>query len=369
MRFSVFLVGRSEDASQDAFVMNALTDHALEAEELGFDAVFVPDHHFTGYAPMASDPYLYVAYLAGRMKTNRMHFGTSVTTMPLHHPIRFVERVNLLDQITGGKVLIGIGSGTTPEEMIGLGVNFRDASRISEENFDLAMALWGKDPEDAPIEFDTGTYKGALVQRIVPTTYSDRRPRIMTVALKEASMRRAAERAWPAFIPSFTPPQIAVSDPFDHAARHFGRYRDALGSYGHSETAIAEALDWTTHSYQCVHVAETNAQARDELMWILERYQAAVDREHAFNKQAEQLSGINLPAAPSAVTEEWIATWCAYGSPETVAAELARYRDIGIGNVLMGFTNGPLTPERLALSQSSMRLFAHDVMPRLREAR
>lgn len=366
MRFSVFLVGRSESPADDAFVMNALTDHALEAEELGFDAIFTPDHHFTGYAPMASDPYLYTAYLAGRMKTDRMHFGTSVTTMPLHHPIRFVERVNLLDQITGGKVLIGIGSGTTPEEMIGLGINFKDASRIAEENFQIAMSLWDKKSADAPVVFDTGTYKGALVQRIVPTTYNERRPRIMSVALKDASIQRAAQRGWPAFILSFTPPQLAVMDPYDHSARHFARYVEALNSYGHSETQIAEALEWTTHSYQCVHVAPTDAQAREELLWILEKYQAAIEREHIFNKQAEHLSGIDLPDPPNALSEEWIKTWCAYGSPATVATELKRYTDLGIGNVLMGFTNGPLTPDRLALSRSSMRLFASDVIPRLK---
>jgi len=366
MRFSVFLVGRSESPADDGFVMNALTEHALEAEELGFDAVFTPDHHFTGYAPMASDPYLYAAYLAGRMKTSRMHIGTSVTTMPLHHPIRFVERVNQLDHITGGKVLIGIGSGTTPEEMIGFGVNFKDASRIAEENFEIAMSVWDKKPEDPPIVFDTGAYKGALVQRIVPGTFSERRPRIMSVALKDASIQRAAKNAWPAFILAFTPPSIAVMDPFDHAARHFQRYVEALNSYGHSDTAIAEALEWTTHSYQCVHVAPTDQQARDELMWILEKYQAAIEREHVFNKQAEGLSGINLPDPPNALSEEWISTWCAYGSPDTVAKELKKYSDLGIGNVLMGFTNGPLTPERLALSRSSMRLFASDVMPQLK---
>lgn len=158
-------------------------------------------------------------------------------------------------------------------------------------------------------------------------------------------------------------------DPFDHAARHFGRYVEALKSYNHSESAIAEALEWTTHSYQCVHVAPTDKQARDELMWILEKHQAAVEREHVFNKQAEHLSGINLPAPPNALSEEWITTWCAYGSPDTVAKELARYEELGIGNVLVGFTNGPLTAERLALTQSSTRLFASDVMPRFRKGR
>lgn len=48
--------------------MQSLIDHARQAEDRGFDAVFMPDHHFTGYAPMSSDPFVFAAYLAGQLK-------------------------------------------------------------------------------------------------------------------------------------------------------------------------------------------------------------------------------------------------------------------------------------------------------------
>ena len=73
-----------------------LVEHAKKAHTAGFEAVFLPDHHFTGYMPMASDPFIFAAYLAAQLKD--MHFGFSVTSIPLHSPVRFVERVNILDQ-------------------------------------------------------------------------------------------------------------------------------------------------------------------------------------------------------------------------------------------------------------------------------
>ncbi|WP_159306911.1 LLM class flavin-dependent oxidoreductase, partial [Klebsiella pneumoniae] len=109
-------------------------------------------------APMSSDPFVFAAYLAGQLK--KIHFGMSVTTVPLHHPVRFAERVNLLDQLTEGRLLVGIGSGTTPEEMIGFGVNYKDASSLLQENLDLVQRLWEKNIEDDPIIFETGHYKG-----------------------------------------------------------------------------------------------------------------------------------------------------------------------------------------------------------------
>src|ERR1044072_1129738 len=119
MRFSTFLNGRAMSPDQDRQVMLASIAQAQLAEELGFAAVFQPDHHFTGYAPWASDPFLLAAYLGATLK--KIHFGFSVTSVPLHHPIRFVERINILDQLTDGKLLGGIGSGTPPEGMSGFG--------------------------------------------------------------------------------------------------------------------------------------------------------------------------------------------------------------------------------------------------------
>ena len=236
MRFSVFLVGRSTAPEFDREVIQGLTQHARDAESLGFDAVFMPDHHFTGYAPMSSDPFMFAAYLAPQLK--RMHFGMSVTTVPLHHPVRFAERINLLDQLTGGRLLVGIGSGTTPEEMIGFGVNYKETGRVAQENLDIAEQLWNKRLEDAPIQFDTGHYKGALVQRIVPRPYRERHAPLMSVALREASALRAAQSGYPAFIPAFTPPKIGGTEPLSHVTKYFKVYKDALLAAGHPQEVV-----------------------------------------------------------------------------------------------------------------------------------
>ncbi|MEO7247378.1 MAG: LLM class flavin-dependent oxidoreductase [Novosphingobium sp.] len=129
MRFSVFLNARSTAPDQDRKLMQDLEAHALAASQKGFDAIFMPDHHFNGYMPMASDSFIFAAYLCAKMPN--MHFGFSVVSVPLHHPVRFAERVNILDQLTGGKLLVGVGSGTTPEEMIGFAVNYKDASQLA----------------------------------------------------------------------------------------------------------------------------------------------------------------------------------------------------------------------------------------------
>ncbi|WP_431927964.1 LLM class flavin-dependent oxidoreductase [Amycolatopsis tucumanensis] len=366
MHFSAFLTTRSAGPADDRPVIEAMVDHAVEAERLGFDAVFLPDHHFTGYAPPASDPVVFAAYLAAKLP--RLHFGFSVQTIPLHHPVRFAERLNLIDQLTDGKVLVGTGSGTTPEEMIGLGINYKDTAQLSVSNLEIVERLWAKKISDPPVEFDNGHYRGSVVSRIVPAPYSADGPQLMSVAARPSSTQRAADKAQPAFILAFTPPTIDDGRPLEHLRRYFQAYREALEAAGHDEARVARALEWTTHTYQHVHLAETDEQAEEELQLLMEQYQEAIEREHVANAAAERITGVALPPPPDARKPGYQRTWCLWGSPETVTAHLREIQGIGIGNVLGGFLGGPLTPERVAFGRRSLELFATRVMPRFRAA-
>ena len=362
MRFSVFLNARSLGPDEDRQLIKDLEEHSLRASQGGFQAIFFPDHHFNGYMPIASDSFIFAAYLAAKMP--HMHFGFSVVSVPLHHPVRFAERVSIVDQLTDGKVLVGVGSGTTPEEMIGFAVNYKEASALAEKNLEIAEALWAKKMDDPAIVIDNGPYQGRVLQRITPAPYSKRHARLMPVAMKEASAQRAATNGWPAFIPAFTPPQIYGSEPFTHVKKYFDRYKTLLLDAGHDDSVVQEALSWTTHTYQAVHVAETDEQAREELEIILTHYQEAVDRENEFNRRAEsdeanKKKDINI----NALDEGWISTWCLYGSPETVIDHLSPYAELGIGNILCGTTTGPLTEQRLTFANQTVDLMAHKVLP------
>lgn len=362
MRFSTFLNARSMAPEEDRALILNLVDHAVRAEELGFEAVFLPDHHFNGYMPVASDPMMFASYLAAKLKT--MHFGFSVTSVPLHSPVRFAERINILDQLTEGRLLVGVGSGTTPEEMIGFGVNYKESSAISDGNLAIAEQLWAKTLESPAVTFENGPYKGEVLQRIAPAPYTKGHARLMPVAMKEASARRAAEHGWPAFIPAFTPPKIGGTEPLLHVTKYFKIYKDLLLAAGHDQAVIDSALSWTTHTYQCVHLAESEDQAREELIEILTAYQDAIDREEAFNRRAESNeANTKTDRTPQSLTDDWIATWCLYGTPKTVIEHLEPYAELGIGNILCGLTTGPLTEQRLRYGYQTMDLLSKQVMP------
>lgn len=135
------------------------------------------------------------------------------------------------------------------------------------------------------------------------------------MAFRDSSIALAAQHAWPAFIHAFTPPVPAGTEPLKHFTAHFTGYRDALQAAGHSPEVVADALCWTTRTYQLIHLAPTDEQAHAELHTILTGYQAALEREHSYNKRAEQLSGMTMPPHPDTFGEGWQKTWCLVGSP------------------------------------------------------
>jgi alkanesulfonate monooxygenase SsuD/methylene tetrahydromethanopterin reductase-like flavin-dependent oxidoreductase (luciferase family) len=350
---------------EDRRLIKDVETHAMLAAGLGFEAIFLPDHHFNGYMPIASDSYMFAAYLAAKLPD--MYFGFSVTSVPLHHPVRFVERINILDQLTDGKLLVGVGSGTTPEEMVGFGVNYAEARAISERNLELAEALWAKAVDDPPIEIDNGPHKGRVLQRIAPAAFTPGHARLMPVAMKAASARRAAANGWPVFVPAFTPPKIGGTEPLAHVTKYFTAYRDMLMAEGHDAARVRDALSWTTHTYQCVHVAESEDQAREELDVILRAYHAALVREAEFNAAAEKdEANRKVESVPDALSDDWIGTWCLSGTPESVTEHLRPYQELGIGNILCGTVTGPLSEERLRLGEQTLRLMSEQVMPHFR---
>src|SRR4030095_5976511 len=116
-------------------------------------------------------------------------------------------------------------SGTTPKEMIGFAVNYKEASALAEKNLEIAESLWAKDMEDPAVVIDNGPYQGRVLQRITPAPYSKRHAGLIPVAMREASAQRAATNGGPAFIPAFTPPQIYGSEPYTHVKKYFDRYK------------------------------------------------------------------------------------------------------------------------------------------------
>lgn len=117
-------------------------EQIVYAEQLGFDSIWISEHHFVedGYCPSVL---AVAAHIAAR--TTRVRIGTSVLLLPLHDPLRVAEDVNTVDILSGGRLDLGVGLGYRPEEFMAFGIpRTQRPSRFEDNLAVLRKALAGE---------------------------------------------------------------------------------------------------------------------------------------------------------------------------------------------------------------------------------
>src|SRR4051812_22043076 len=109
------------------------------AETLGYESVWVSEHHVTddGYLPS-----VFPMLAAIAQRTTTMRLGSSILLGPFQHPIRFDEDVAVLDQLSGGRLEVGLGLGYRAREFELLGVPIAERARRTEELIEVARRVW-----------------------------------------------------------------------------------------------------------------------------------------------------------------------------------------------------------------------------------
>jgi probable F420-dependent oxidoreductase len=140
VHLGVILPNYGEEAAPDR-----IGRMAKAAEGFGFDSVWATEHIIVG--PEAVDPFgrvyaplVTLAWIAGF--TERIGLGTSIVLVPLHHPIHLAKEVATLQELSGGRVRLGVGVGWHEDEFRFLGYEFRGRGRRTDEALGLMRALW-----------------------------------------------------------------------------------------------------------------------------------------------------------------------------------------------------------------------------------
>src|SRR5258708_13499407 len=109
------------------------------AEELGFDSVWLPEHHSGDYGPSSAASVL-LATLAAR--TQRIQLGMAVYVIPFHHPLRLAEETASIDILSGGRLIVGLGRGNRAMEFFGHGIPQEENRARMEEGVEVLLQAW-----------------------------------------------------------------------------------------------------------------------------------------------------------------------------------------------------------------------------------
>jgi limonene 1,2-monooxygenase len=352
MRFALSAIPIALSPEQDEWMMETELRMASFADELGYDLVMVGERHFSGAA--GGNPLLTLAALAHVMKNAWL--GTGVVVTPNYHPVRLAEMLNIIDHLTKGKAMLGLGSGMSPEDAVAFGFRIADQNdAMFNDSVDALIDLWKKTASDAPLTVDGTHYRGTLLERITPTPYRKPQPYVKTTASSPAHIARAAREGWPVFF---------IKRDAEDAAALFEAYKTALLSHGHPPEIVTHCMAWTSIAKPSMHIAETDEQAANEWAYLNARLQPFMKSKLQFNERARAWQGLDtpIPNVQQRHTEEFRKHMVVHGGVDTMIDHVRGIHDAGYGLFHLSL-NSPVDDEGLAVWERSARLFAEKVIP------
>ena len=237
MKFSNFLFPGSLSAADDGRIIDETLQEARLTDALGYDTIWLAEHHFDGICAYV-DPIAFAAALA--TATSRARIGFAVAQMALHHPIRFAEQVALIDHLSNGRLIVGLGRGTAYNiyDYQGYGIDHTEAQARFEEAEALMFEAWtGK-----PLEHH-GRFFDVRLPELRPGVFTKPHPYVIRAAASEHGMLDIARRGNPFMM---NVQSNAVT------AHRMDLYRQTLRETGLDDAAIAARVDECWVLAQCL---------------------------------------------------------------------------------------------------------------------
>jgi len=335
--------------SDRALYREAIAD-ALLLRDLGYDSAWMVEHHFSDYYPQPN-PLLFLSHIAAACPG--LGLGTSVMVLPWYDPVRFAEDVAMLQTLSDGPLHIGMGRGTAKSEYDAFGIPMETARDRFRECWEFTRAALAGGPL---------TFAGDQVRWPQPTT-----------------LRPALEGPRPSFYGAIgslesaaimadlgLPPLCLSSFPDKLLRRILETWKDRTAAAGGAPAGAFPI------SIKCF-IAPTDEEARAQALEHLPRF-FALQVEHyqsdnapwgdipgyaQFNRMFANLRLLSDPANLDGYLAQNLV-----GSPATVARRVRQILDLGFDYLVV--SNGTYGVPR-AVRHQSIRLFAEEVMPRVRE--
>src|SRR4051812_49760110 len=156
-RFGIFLAPFHPVGQNPTLAFERDLELIQRLDELGYDEAWVGEHHSAGYEIIPS-PEVFIAVAAER--TRHIRLGTGVSSLPYHHPLMLTDRMVLLDHLTRGRIMLGVGPGALPSDAFMMGIPVAEQRDRMEEALKAILLLLDSD-EPVTMKTDWFTLDGA----------------------------------------------------------------------------------------------------------------------------------------------------------------------------------------------------------------
>jgi alkanesulfonate monooxygenase SsuD/methylene tetrahydromethanopterin reductase-like flavin-dependent oxidoreductase (luciferase family) len=351
MQFGWLTLALSPSPEEDAVRIAQQIEQVCAAEALGFTDVWLTEHYFTGES-VYNDALLFASALA--MRTSRIRIGFAVLQVPFHHPVRLATQLALLDNLSHGRIDVGIGKGTVYNEyeFIGHGLRSGDSRARMAEAMDVLERIW----RETPLTYE-GEYFRLKVPALRPRPVQQPGPPLWRSVISPASFTECGRLGVPI---------LTARLPVERIKDRWRLYAEGLAEGGHDAGTRARLLNQAA-LWRNVYVAESDAQAEDELSTLLLRTRAHMMHvRHAYNPPDFHIDPVMLnpwtdPAIGDTEAIAYVlATGSLFGGAPRVRTQVEELRDAGVRHLLCQTGFGDMSQEQ---NLRSMRRFGEQVMP------
>ncbi len=322
------------DARSPEQVYAEALDLSSLAEELGFDSVWVSEHHFVddGYLPS-----LLPMCAAIAARTSRVELGTGLLLAPLYQPLRLAEDAAVVDLLSGGRLILGLGVGWREEEFEALGVPMRERGARAERAIDVLKRAWSGGPVAA---------SGPTPVYVTPAPARRGGPPIWVGGFAERAIRRAGRLGDGFMATDVTPSGFA---------QQVGWAREERDRAGRDQAGFALSLHAPTFPWKGPDAWERIAPYHRYISWKYDDMEGAKGR------------GGPPQAPPPPMPEEAAALRGSIllGTPEEVAEQARAFEEAAGGDVhfIARLYFPGMDP---GMQREVIQLFAEEVAPLLR---
>jgi alkanesulfonate monooxygenase SsuD/methylene tetrahydromethanopterin reductase-like flavin-dependent oxidoreductase (luciferase family) len=298
------------------------------AESWGLDVVWLAEIHMNPTRSLLSAPLTVASAIAA--KTHRIKIGTAVQILPLGHPLRLAEETATIDQISGGRLIFGVGRSAFPRAYNAYGISYEESQDRFAESLDIIKTAWTQ-----PVASYRGRYYSFDNFTLVPRPLQQPHPEIRIAASQHETYATIGELGYPLF-------SAVRASPLTELAYHTAAYRDAWAAAGHEGEPRA-------YLQVPVYIAETRAaaleDARDGIMRF-STYRADLIRE---------------PLSYETILREKVVA----GTPEMVVRRLTELREAAqLAGISAEINPGSLLNHEQVMN--SLRLYCLEIMPQFK---
>jgi alkanesulfonate monooxygenase SsuD/methylene tetrahydromethanopterin reductase-like flavin-dependent oxidoreductase (luciferase family) len=297
-------------------------------DKVGFDAVWLAEHHFTTFSVC---PSVHMLGVLAAARTKRLRIGTAVSLAALYHPLRLAEEVALLDVLSGGRVNWGAGRGFAHSEFNAFGVPVEESAERFREAVEIVLKALGEERfthHGTHFSFDDIELLPKPVQKPLPTWMA---------ATSESAIDWAASRGFSILMdPHASMTELGVKR---------RRYADRMAEAGFSDQG--RDIPMARLVALAGSAAEAETIARRGAQWLVDAY-AGPQHSHRKSMPMRTYDG-KEPA------QHYVDSVILHGTPEALVDRVAELREtIGLNYLMCA-----------PLSRDSFRLLADKVVPRL----